>query len=416
MDQKIEHKFPLLRKYWWIVPVVLTLTGLIIWSISAWRTTEYVAHKNSMMFGDVTEGMFHDFLRLTGRVETGTTVQLSALESGIVAKKWVEEGAQINAGDVILTLTNPALRQQILDSESQLAERQNMLRDTEITMEKERLQLKRDILAARTDLNRKQRTAEQKEKLYDEKLCSREEYLLAQEDLQLAVENLKLIEDRLSQDSLYRSVQLSMMRESLRNMQENFQLVRQRADNLDIKASHSGQLGRLSAELGQSISSGQQVGQINILDNYKLTVLVDEHYIDRVGKGLTGSAEKGKSKYDVAISKVYPEVSEGKFKVDLEFTGKNPENIRVGQSYIVDIQTGEPNTALMIPRGTFYTSSGGRYVYVVSEDGKSAVRRNVKIDRQNPKYYEVSEGLSLGEKVIISNYTDFGDADKIIIK
>lgn len=416
MDEKIEHRYPVLRKYWWVVPLVLTITGLIIWSIPAWRTTEYVADKNSMMFGDVTEGIFYDYLRITGRVETGTTVQLSALESGIVDKKWVEEGAQVNSGDVILSLRNPALRQQILDSESQLAERQNMLRDTEITMEKEKLQLKRDILAARTDLNRMQRTAEQKERLYEEKLCSREEYLIAQEDLQLAKENLKLIEDRLSQDSLYRSVQLSMMRESLRNMQENFQLVRQRADNLDIKASHSGQLGRLSAELGQSISSGQQIGQINILDNYKLTVMIDEHFIDRVEEGLTGTAGKGATKYDVFVSKIYPEVTDGKFKVDLEFAGKTPDNIRVGQSYIVDIQTGEPKTALMIPRGTFYASSGGRYVYVVSEDGKSADKRDVKIDRQNPKYYEVSDGLASGEKVIISNYTDFGEADRIIIK
>lgn len=416
MDQEIRHRYPLLRKYWWFIPLVIVLIFLLVWGMSAWRTVEFVANRNSMTFGEVTEDTFKDYLRLTGKVETGTTVWLSALESGIVDKKWVEEGAYVNAGDVILTLRNPGLRQQILDSESQLAERQNMLRDTEITMEKERLQLKRDILAARTELNRKQRIADQKEKLFDEKLCSREEYLTSMEDLQLARESLKLLENRLSQDSLYRSVQLAMMRESLHNMQENFELVRQRADNLDIRASHSGQLGRLDAELGQSISGGMQIGQINILDNYKITVLVDEHYIDRVETGLKGTAEKGNKSYDLIVRKVYPEVSGGQFKVDLEFPEGMPENIRVGQSYIVEIQMGDPGNAVMVPRGTFFQSSGGRYVYVVSSDGKSAEKREVRIGRQNPKYYEIIEGLVPGEEIITSNYTDFGEADRILIK
>lgn len=416
MDQEIRHRYPRLRKYWWVAPVVIVIIFLVVWGISAWRTVEYVAKRDSMTFGDVVEDTFKDYLRLSGKVESGTTVWLSALESGIVDRKWVEEGAYVNAGDVILTLRNPGLRQQILDSESQLAERQNMLRDTEITMEKERLQLKRDILAARTELNRKQRVANQKEKLFEEQLCSREEYLTSMEDLQLARESLKLLENRLGQDSLYRSVQLSLMKESLHNMQENFILVRQRADNLDIRATHSGQLGRLDAELGQSISSGVQIGQINILDNYKVTVFIDEHYIDRVEPGLSATAEKGKNRYNLTVSKVYPEVNGGQFRADLEFYGELPENVRVGQSYIVEIETGDPGRAVMVPRGTFYQGSGGRYVYVVSEDGRSAEKREIRIGRQNPKYYEVIEGLAPGERIITSNYTDFGEADRILIK
>ena len=182
----------------------------------------------------MTAGEFNDFIRLTGKVETGTVVQVSALETGIVEKKWVEEGEMVHAGDIILTLHNPHLRQQILDSESQLAEKQNMLRDTEIAMEKERLQVKQDMLAARVELNRKKRLAEQQRTLYDENLTSREEYLKAREDYELARENFDLLQNRLRQDSLYRGVQLAMMRESLHNMQENFALVRSRADNLNI--------------------------------------------------------------------------------------------------------------------------------------------------------------------------------------
>ncbi|MDE6021988.1 MAG: HlyD family efflux transporter periplasmic adaptor subunit, partial [Muribaculaceae bacterium] len=236
-----------------------------------------------------------------------------------------------------------------------------------------------------------------------------------QEDMELAEENLKLLQARLSQDSLYRSVQVAMMRESLHNMQENFMLVRERADNLNIRASHSGQLGSLTAEIGQNISSGQQVGQINILDNYKLTVSIDEHYIDKVETGLTGKVNRQGKEFDVSVCKVYPEVENGQFKADLQISGSSPDNLRVGQTYPIDLLLGQPSKALMIEKGTFFQNSGGRYVYVLSSDGKSAEKREVKLGRRNPKYYEVLEGLSSGEKVIISSYSDFGEADRLDI-
>lgn len=322
----------------------------------------------------------------------------------------------VHEGDIILTLRNPNLRQQILDSESQLAEKQNMLRDTEIAMEKERLQLKQDLLAARTDLGRKRRMAEQQAALYAENLTSREEYLNAKEDCELAAETLQLLQNRLRQDSLYRSVQVAMMKESLHNMQENFILVRQRADNLNIRASHSGQLGSLTAELGQNIAAGQQIGQINILDNYKIAVTIDEHYIDRVSQGLRATGVRNNQKLELTLRKVYPEVTQGQFRADLAIDSELPANIRVGQTYPVDLVLGEPTEAVMVPRGSFFQSTGGQWVYVLDKDGKTAHRRNVRIGRQNYKYYEVLEGLQPGERIIISSYTDFGNADKINIE
>lgn len=416
MDIEIKRSNPRLRKYALPVIFALAVIAAIGWAIIASRTTSYRADYRNLMVREVKEGEFNDYVHLSGKVETGVIVQVSALETGIVEQKLVEEGAMVNEGDIILTLRNPLLRQQILDSESQLAERQNMLRDTELAMEKERLQVKRDILAARTELNRKRRVAEQQKSLFDENLTSREEYLTAREDCELAKENLKLLEDRLRQDSLYRSVQVSMMRESLNNMQENFMLVRQRADNLNVRATHSGQLGSLTAELGQNISSGQQVGQINILDNYKLTVQIDEHYIDRVEPGLSGKASRQGKEFGIEVAKVYPEVVNGQFKADLAITGSLPEKPRVGQSYPVDIQLGSPVKAVMIDKGSFFQSSGGKYVYVMSADGKSAERRDIKLGRRNPQYYEVLEGLVPGEKVIVSSYNDYGEADRLKIK
>ncbi len=415
MDTEIKHKYPLLRKYMWWIAGGCLIAAASVWAALSWGDRSYYADGNGLLIGDVTEGDFDDFVRLTGKVETGTVVQISALETGVVEKKWVDEGAMVNAGDIIVTLHNPMLRQQILDSESQLAEKQNMLRDTELAMEKERLQIRQDILTACTDLSRMRRIYEQQKALYDEHLTSRDEYLKAKEDYELADANLKLLQTRMRQDSLYRSVQTAMMRESLHNMQENFALVRQRSDNLNVRASHSGQLGSLTVELGQSVTSGQQLGQLNILDNYKLTANIDEHYIDRVVPGLTGTTSKNGKECGLTLVKVFPEVVNGQFKVDMIPDVDTGINMRVGQSYAIDLQLGESKHAVLVPKGSFFQNTGGRWAYVLDKDGKSAHRREIKIGRQNPRYYEVLEGLQPGERLIISSYTNYNEADKVVI-
>lgn len=416
MDKEIKPKYGKIKKYGIIGAVVVLIVAAVIFAVGRVGESTYKVEADSITTAEVTQGMFNDFIRVNGHVETGVIVQVSALESGIVEHKWVEEGADVQPGDIIVTLQNPNLRQQILDSESQLAEKQNMLRDTEIAMEKERTQVKQDLLSARTDYVRKQRVMKQKDTLYKEKLISREEYLQAREDCELARQNLVLLQERQRQDSLYRQVQVAMMRESLHNMQENFNLVRQRDDNLNIRASHSGQLGTLSVELGQNVGAGQQIGQINILDNYKITVQIDEHYIDRVETGLHGKVERQGKQYDVTLFKVYPEVANGMFRADLRIDGALPENIRVGQTYYINLQLGEPTEAVLVPRGAFFQSTGGHQAYVLSEDGKSATLRDIRIGRQNTQYYEVLEGLKPGERIITSSYKNFGNAGKVILQ
>lgn len=416
MDTEIKRKYPWLRKYGWWVAALVVLGGLLAWGLLANRESSYTTGTEGMLTGEISKGTFNDFIRLTGRVETGVVVQVSALETGIVEKKWVEEGAMLHPGDIILTLHNPNLRQQILDSEAQLAEKQNMLRDTELAMEKERLQVRQDILTSRMQLAQKRRAYEQQKTLYAENLVSREDYLKAGEDYELAKENLKLLEDRLRQDSIYRRVQLAQMRESLDNMRQNFELVRQRADNLNVRASHSGQLGSLTAELGQNIAAGQQVGQINILDNYKVSVSIDEHYVDRVSAGLSASSERSGKKLGLNVVKVYPEITEGKFKADLLIDGDMPSNVRVGQSLPVDLLLGESSEAVLLPRGSYFQTTGGKWIYVLDESGKKAHRREIRIGRQNPMYYEVLEGLQPGERVILSSYSNFGAAEVVNIK
>ena len=327
-----------------------------------------------------------------------------------------EEGTTVKAGDVILEMTNKQLSMQILQSEADLAEKQNILRNTLISMEQERLALRQEMLQLDLDVTRKQRAYEQNRELYESELISREVYLQSKEDYELAVARRSLVGERQKQDSLYRTVQVAQLDENLRSMQLNMQLIRERVGNLKVKAPIDGEVGMLNVVLGQTLSQGSAIGQINDLSAYKVTAMIDEHYIDRVVTGLTASFVRRDNSYDMLLRKVYPEVREGKFKVDLTFTGELPDNIRSGQTYNLNLQLGQPVEAVYIPRGAFFQKTGGRWIYVVDATGEKAYRREIRIGRQNPRFYEVLEGLSPGERVITSSYDNFGDNEELILK
>ena len=364
----------------------------------------------------VEAGEFNDYVRLTGSVQPMTTVQLSPLESGVVERIVSEEGTSVKRGDVILEMSNNSLSMQILQSEADLAEKQNILRNTLISMEQERLSLRQEMLQLDMEVARAKRTYEQNENLYRENLIAREEYLQAKENYLLSLRKRDLVLERQKQDSLYRTSQVSQMEESLRSMQLNMQLIRQRVDNLKVKAPIDGEVGMLDAVLGQSLSQGANIGQVNDLSTYKVQAQVDEHYIDRVMTGLVASFERQGAEYEMQLRKVYPEVRNGQFKADFRFTGAAPENIRSGQTYYLNLQLGEAAEAILIPRGSFYQATGGRWIYVVDASGEKAYRREIRIGRQNPQYYEVIEGLQPGEKVITSSYDNFGDNEVLIFK
>jgi HlyD family secretion protein len=360
---------------------------------------------------EVRRGEFNDYIRLSGRVVPMTTVQLSPLEGGVVREIVAEEGAHVREGDIILILSNESLDMQILNAEADLAEKENILRNTMIQMEQQKLTLQQEKLQLQMEVRRKKRTYEAQKSLYDDNLIAREAFLQAEEDYQLAKDRLTLVENRAKQDSLYRSVEIRQMRESLENMKLNMQMIRQRKDNLTIKAPIDGELGLVDVVLGQSVAMGSKVGQINNQDNYKIEALIDEHYIDRVTAGLEADFERQGDKCNVLIRKVYPEVRDGKFKADFKFADGQPENIRNGQTFYLNLQLGQPVEAVLIPRGAFYQKTGGKWIYVVSPDGKRAVKRDIRIGRQNPQYYEVLEGLEPGERVITSSYDGYGEAE-----
>ncbi len=363
----------------------------------------------------VTEGEFNDYVRLTGSVQPITSVQLSPLESGVVERIVAEEGSRVKRGDVILVMSNNSLSMQILQSEADLAEKQNILRNTMIQMEQERLALRQEMLQLDLEVARLRRTWEQNHSLYEERLIPREDYIRSEEDYRLAADRRELVRERQRQDSLYRTTQVAQMEESLRSMELNMQLIRQRVDNLSVKAPIDGEVGMLDAVLGQTIAQGAAIGQINDLSAYKVQAQVDEHYIDRVTTGLVASFERQETEYEMLLRKVYPEVRNGQFKADFIFSGAIPENIRSGQTYYLNLQLGEAAEAVLIPRGSFYQATGGKWIYVVDPSGEKATRREIRIGRQNPQYYEVIEGLEIGEKVITSSYDNFGENETLIL-
>ena len=417
MDKIIEKKtgwrvaFTKKALPWWLGAL---LAAFIIYLIARPNNKTLRVDKDTVTVSTAVKGEFNDYIRISGRVQPMTTIQLSPQEGGIVEQILIEEGSRVKAGDPILLLNNDNLDLQILNSEAELAEKENILRNTQIQMEQQKLDVRQNVLEYGTQVDRLKRAYEQQKALYEDKLIAKEDYLKAEEDYRLALQKYDLIRERSKQDSLYRGTQIDRMEESLENMQLNMQMIRKRKSNLIVRAPIDGELGLLDVVLGQSIASGTKIGQINSVGTYKVEAQIDEHYIDRVVDGLEATFERQGDTYSTIIRKVYPEVRDGKFKADFKFDGEQPDNIRSGQTYYLNLQLGQPEEAVIIPRGTFYQKTGGKWIYVVNKDGNKAVKREIRIGRQNPQYYEVLEGLEPGEKVITSGYDNYGDSDVLV--
>ncbi len=416
MDRKIEKKKGLRLKHIIYIVAGLAFIALIVKIVTDSNTSVYKVEADKISIEEVQYGQFNDYTKVNGVVQPISIIFLDAIEGGRIEERFIEEGTMVKKGDVILRLENRQLYQTILNSEAALAEKENYLRNTRISFEIELINSKKNLLDNKYRLTRKKRTFEQYEKLYKDDLISKEDYLISKEDYEYEVGLLEINELKAKNDSLIRATSMITLQEDLEKMRETLQLVHERLENLNVKAPVDGQLGMLDAEIGQLVSSGNRIGQINVLTNYKVEGLIDEHYIDRVRAGLSATFERNDQKHAMVVKKVYPEVREGQFQIDMVFKDELPEKIRTGQTYYVDLELGQPQTGIIIPKGAFFQSTGGQWIYVMDPSGTFAVKRNIRIGRQNPQYYEVLEGLEKGEKVVTSSYDLFGDNDKLVLK
>mgnify|MGYP001482714335 FL=1 len=415
MDRQIEKK-SFLRRYAWYIAAAAALAALLVWIVLGTTANTMTVDASDITISDVTRGKFDDYVRLNGQVLPIQVVQISPEEGGIVREKVVEEGTRVRKGDVILRLSNSNLDLQILNAEAELAEKQNLLRNTQVAMQQDRLNNRTEQATLDTDCDRKRRAYEQNARLYKERLISKEVYLQSREDYKLARRKQSLISQRLKQDSIYRHVQMAQMEDNLDNMRKNVLLVRDRKNKLEVRSAIDGELGLLDVELGQNIAAGQNIGQINDLSDFKVQAQIDEHYIDRVRPGLSASFSRDGKTYLLRVRKVYPEVRNGTFRTDFVFVGERPAQMRSGQTFYVELALGKSQQATLIPRGTFFQTSGGNWIFVLDKSGRKAYRRNISIARQNPQYYEVTDGLEPGERVITSGYEAFKNNEVLVIK
>ncbi len=416
MDRPIAKKkgFQLKKHGPWVAGGAL-LALLLGWALFGDHSAKLRVSAADLTIGDVQRSEFKDYVRTNGQVLPIQVVQIAPEEGGIVVERVAEEGTMVRRGDVIVRLSNSSLDLQILNAEAELAEKQNLLRNTQVAMQQDRLNNQTELAQLEMDTQRRQRAYDQSSQLFDQGLVSREDYLQSQEDYQLSARKLRLVASRLKQDSIYRTVQMDQMEDNLQAMRQNVVMVRQRKDKLEVRSAIDGELGLLDVELGQSIQPGQRIGQINDLSDYKVQAEIDEHYIDRVRQGLAATFERQGQTFSLQVRKVYPEVRQGKFRTDFTFVGERPENIRTGQTYYIDLELGQPEQAVIIPRGTFFQTTGGQWIFVLSPDGSKAYRRSIRIGRQNPQHYEVLEGLEPGERVVTSGYEAFKDNEVLVI-
>lgn len=417
MDIELKKKkYILPRKYWPWAGGGLLVIVILVWLATSNFSSTLRVDRRGLNIGTVENAQFDDYVSVDGSVVPIQVVQISPEEGGVVLEKTVEEGVHVKKGDVIVRLNNSNLDLEILNAESELAEKQNMLRSTQLSMEQDNLNNRNEALQLKMDVQTKRRAYKHQAALQKEELNSREEYLKAKEDYELAVQKEELIQQRLKKTNELNRSQVAQMTGDLASMRKNVELVRQRKAKLDVRSTIDGEIGLLDVELGQSISPGQKIGVINDLSDYKVEAQVDEHYIDRVHTGLQATFEQNGRKYRLRVRKVYPEVREGRFKIDFVFRGERPKNIRTGQTYYVDLQLGEAKKAIIIPKGTFYSVTSGSWIFVLDKDGRKAYRRKIRIGRQNPQYYEVLEGLEPGEKVIVSGYESYKDNEILVLE
>lgn len=416
MDRIIEDKRLIKPKHWKIIGIVVLVLSTSLFLATRTTLSTYKTNADKVQIAEVFEGSFDDYIKINGRVEPISTIYLDAVEGGRVEEIYITEGNLVKKGDVILKLSNNQLNLSILNSEAQLAEKANFLREVMLNMEQQKLHTEQELINLEFELKQKKRNYERNKALFAQGHIAKEDFLVSEDSYQLSKRLFDLTKQKKVQDSVFRKIQVEQMEQNLENMKKNLEFVHQRLENLNVKVPVDGQLGLLNAEIGQSVAQGQRIGQINVLTSYKIACNIDEHYIDRVQTGLLAKHERDGTGYLLRIKKVYPEVRDGRFRIDLVFADKMPEKIRTGQTYHANLQLGEAEQRIQVARGGFFTSTGGQWAYVLDKTGGFALKRNIRIGRQNPQYFEVLEGLYPGEKVIVSGYEVFGDNERVVLK
>jgi HlyD family secretion protein len=416
MDEIIKKKNKTLQRIL-IGTLAVALLGWMAFSFyKSAGTSKLNVESSRILTHTVEEGIFQEFIPVTGVVQPIKTVIVAAVEGGRIEEKYLEDGANVLSGTPILRLSNSDLQLSYLNQEGNIIAQINQIRNMNLLQEQQSLNLRESALEAEYRLDLLKRKVKRDHALFVSNAIAKVDY----EDLESEYNNLlkrnELLRKSIEKDSLSAIIQLDQMKNALDLMKRNLDISKNNLENLIVKAPIKGQLSGLAFEVGELIPQGAQIGQIDDLSNFKIRVQIDEFYISRVFPEQEGSFNFANEDYQLRIAKIYPQVVNGSFEVDMYFVNKVPDGIRRGQTLTVKLELSAEQQAILVKRGGFYQSTGGNWIYILSPDGAKATKREIRIGRQNPNYYEVLEGLQPGEVVITSGYENYGDKDELILR
>lgn len=416
MDRKIEKKFWNTKRIALIGGGIL-LTAILIYQFAfADHRSKLNVDVEKLTISEVSEGNFDEFIIVQGVVQPLKTIQLDAIVGGYVTQKLVEGGNMVKQGDIILRLENQQLKLNFLQSETEASRLVNDLQNTRQRLKVERFNLQKTLSDLDFQIDQAKDAHVRNEKLFKDKVIPEAEYLTTKREYDRLKKQREIEIESQKYQQENAELQIKQLEGTLTRTQRNVDLWRQTLENLVVKAPVSGLLSSIDVEVGSNINQGQNIGQIDDMEGFKMRVNIDEHYISRIFAGLTGSFEFNGKTHPLTITKVYPEVSAGRFAVDMVFDEKTPTGIRRGQSSPIRLELGKSAQATLLPVGGFFSETGGNWVYVVNGDGGKAVKRDITLGRKNPQFYEVLEGLQPGDKVITSSYDNYGDKEVLELK
>ncbi len=372
--------------------------------------------RDKMTIATVQQGRFQEFIPIDGNVQPIVTIYVDAVFGGRVEEIYVRDGAHVEEGDKILRLSNLSMEMQYIQQENHALEVLNNYQNTHLMLEQNKFAHERQMAELEYQLELAKKNYSRRQQFYAEGVISPEEYEVAERDYRYAMLRHDIAIRTMRHDSLYTATQLASIRQSIDRMQENIRMLNRNLENLTVRAPISGQLSSFSPERGETKSAGENLGQIDVLDGFKLRARIDERYVNRTFIGQRAEFEYAGSPYSLEISKIYSNITGGAFEVDMHFVGDAPAGIRRGQTIQLRLQFSGVADALIIPRGGFYQETGGNWIYVLDAAGNQAVRRQIRIGRQNIHHYEVLDGLEPGEQVIVSSYDSYGAKDRLIFR
>lgn len=409
MDRPIDNSLKKKKQKILFLATAIGSLLLIILTLIVYPANVITIEKHSLSIAEVNNKEFSEYIRVNGIIEPAVSVSIVSIENGRIENIYAEEGDILKKGDKIMTLRNEEINMSFTDEASSYAFLTNELNNQLIEVKQQEISDKQDLLNLDNDISEKKRKLDKTKILFEKGGISEDEYLTLNNSYETALKNRELKKEKMFLDA-------ELRKNNRTRIELNMRIIKQQLENLNIKATADGQLSDFNVNLGETVNKGSSIGRINILDSYKVTSNIDEYYIDKIKINQTGLFEKNSNKYELRVSKIYSQVVNGQFKTEFEFTSGIPDNIKFGQNYNISLQLSQVGNAIQIPRGSFFQSTGGQWIYVLSKDERSASKRAIKIGRQNPLNYEITEGLIVGEKVIVSGYEPAKNKEKIKIK